>query len=76
MKIERIREASKRYVSRREEGSEFSNQNYQLKKNEISEVAKDFRARYKSIPPVKDTDGFDDEEFYGLRVDFEQIRNA
>ena len=28
--------------------------------------------RYKSISPLKDSDGFGDEEFYGFAGDFEQ----
>ena len=31
------------------------------------------RLLYKSIPPLKDTDGIDGGEFYGLRGDIERI---
>ena len=71
-KIGRIREALGDSARQQKDGSKFRQQNYPLRKNEIIDVVTDLRIRYKSISPLKDTDYFDDGEFYGFRGDFAQ----
>ena len=61
IKIERLREALRDFVWPQKEGKEFA------KQNEINDVFRDMRSRFKTVAPLKDTDYFEDAEFYVFR---------
>ena len=62
------------FVRHQKEGTKFEKRNYRRKENEIKDVVRDLRLRYKSISPLKDTDGSDGEERRGFFGDFEKIK--
>ena len=71
IKIRIIRGKLQEFVRRMKEGAKFRQWHYPRKQNEIKEVVKCARLRYKSISPLKDAGDFDDGEFYGFCGDFE-----
>ena len=58
IKIGMIRESSVGLVRQQNGGAGFQKKDYPRKKNEIKDVVKDLRARYKSILPVTRYGGF------------------
>ena len=56
----------------RKKKAEIRQKNYRRKQNEMKEVVKYLRLRYKSISPLKGTGDFDGAEFYGFSGDSEQ----
>ena len=72
IKIESVREASEYLARPRNEDTTSMQKNYHRKQNEIKDFVQDFRIRYRPITPLKDTDGSDGGEFYGLCGNYEQ----
>ena len=75
-KIGAIRRSLGNFVKRQKEGWNSETSTYKRRVGEIKGVSGDFRIRYKSISPLKDTGDFDDGEPHGFSCDYEQNKDA